>query len=71
MLKIRSRLERSERIAPKSFAMAAYSLGALQLMAIKEINVTTTVFNFKKTLLINPPVDLVYLGDAVCSANKT
>lgn len=50
--------EAKKRIAVTDFYLTGYSLGGLNAAFISELDEREKVFNFKKVLLINPPVDL-------------
>jgi len=50
--------EAKKRIAVTDFYLTGYSLGGLNAAFISELDEREKIFNFKKVLLINPPVDL-------------
>ncbi|MGE0084243.1 MAG: hypothetical protein AB7S75_07445 [Desulfococcaceae bacterium] len=50
--------EVKEQIAVRDFYLTGYSLGGLNAAFISELDEREKAFNFKKVLLINPPVDL-------------
>lgn len=60
MLKVKAKLVARHRIAPRSFAVTGYSLGALHALFVKNIDNTEKQFGFNKVLLINPPMDMLH-----------
>lgn len=46
------------RLKVSEFHLTGYSLGALQAAFVSELDETRRSFNFKRVLLLNPPVNL-------------
>ena len=67
MQKVREKIVRENRLAPRSYSLVGYSLGALQSVFVKKIDDSIRSFRFDKAFLINPPLDLVYGMDVLDS----
>ncbi|MGZ3744759.1 MAG: hypothetical protein ACXWRE_13715 [Pseudobdellovibrionaceae bacterium] len=60
LVQIKQKLALKQNIQPSSYSMIGNSLGALQIIFMQRIDDTAKAFQFKKVLMIDPPVDLIY-----------
>lgn len=78
--KISQKLAKEKHLHPRSYALAGYSLGALQGLFLHRLDQEAQKFHFQKLLLINPPLDMMYameqldqmfaVGDALPRSRK-
>ncbi|WP_413290857.1 hypothetical protein [Bdellovibrio sp. HCB337] len=58
--KVSQKLSEEKKLEPETFSLVGYSLGGLQSVFMHRLDQTEKAFNFRRVLVIDPPLDLMH-----------